>query len=178
MKLTVKQENFCNYYMETGNASDAYRRAYNAVNMKSETVNVKASELLADGKVAVRVNELQKELKDRSDITKTEAIKELTNIVRSRVTNVLNAKGKTVTIKSLSELPDEVIACISSIKSVKGGIEVKFYDKISAIDRLSKLLGWDSPQETDIRFTNDLNGWSDEQLAKFVSETVENLKTK
>lgn len=45
-KLTVKQENFCNYYIEIGNVSEAYRRAYSCSNMKDETVNVKASELL------------------------------------------------------------------------------------------------------------------------------------
>ncbi|WFE87228.1 terminase small subunit [Parabacteroides chongii] len=26
MPLTIKQENFCNYYLECGNASEAYRR--------------------------------------------------------------------------------------------------------------------------------------------------------
>lgn len=29
--------------------------------------------------------------------------------------------------------------------STRDGIEVKLYDKISAIDRLSKMLGWDKP---------------------------------
>ena len=40
--LTIKQENFCNYYIESGNASDAYRRAYSCEKMKDETVNRKA----------------------------------------------------------------------------------------------------------------------------------------
>jgi phage terminase small subunit len=42
MALTVKQENFCLAYMETGNASEAYRRAYNAGKMKPAVINVKA----------------------------------------------------------------------------------------------------------------------------------------
>lgn len=159
MALTVKQENFCNYYVETGNASEAYRRAYNADAMKPESVNVKACELLANVKITVRVSQLQKELKSRSDITKDEAVSELTNIVRCRVTNVLNAKGKTVIVKSLSELPDEVVACISSIKSVKGGIEVKFYDKISAIDRLSKMMGWDEATKVDVQGSVPVKEW-------------------
>lgn len=41
MKLSVKQENFCNYYIECGNASEAYRRAYSCSNMKDESINVK-----------------------------------------------------------------------------------------------------------------------------------------
>ena len=40
--LTIKQENFCNYYLECGNASEAYRRAYSCSNMKGDTINRKA----------------------------------------------------------------------------------------------------------------------------------------
>ncbi|MPM34677.1 hypothetical protein SDC9_81264 [bioreactor metagenome] len=162
-KLTVKQENFCNYYIETGNASEAYRRAYSCDKMKDETVNVKASELLNNGKITVRVKQLQDALQKRSDITKDEAIKELSSIVRSRVTDVLSAKGMTVRIKSIEELPDEVVACISSIKKIKGGIEVKFYDKIAAIDRLSKMLGWDKATKIDMQGSVPVKEW----LSKF-----------
>lgn len=57
--LTIKQENFCLAYIETGNASEAYRRAYNAGKMKEKTIWEKASTLLADGKVAARTEELR-----------------------------------------------------------------------------------------------------------------------
>lgn len=67
--LTPKQEAFCLAYIETGNASEAYRRAYDAGNMKPATINVKACELLADGKVAVRVAELKAEHAARHEIT-------------------------------------------------------------------------------------------------------------
>lgn len=60
MSLTIKQENFCLKFIECGNASEAYRHAYNAEKMKPETVNVKASELMSNGKVTVRVDELRK----------------------------------------------------------------------------------------------------------------------
>lgn len=165
-KLTVKQENFCNYYIETGNASEAYRRAYSCDNMKDETVNRTAIELLNNPKITARVKQLQSALQKRSDITKDEAIKELSAIVRSRVTDVLSAKGMTVRIKSIEELPDEVVACISSIKKIKGGIEVKFYDKIAAIDRLSKMLGWDKATKIDMAGSVPVKEW----LTKFGSD--------
>lgn len=42
-ELTIKQEkNFCLYHVETGNASEAYRRAYNTDGMKPETINRRA----------------------------------------------------------------------------------------------------------------------------------------
>lgn len=57
--MTPKREAFCLAYVETGNASEAYRRSYDAANMKPETVNKRASELLAEGEIAGRVDELK-----------------------------------------------------------------------------------------------------------------------
>jgi phage terminase small subunit len=68
-KLTPKQEAFAQAYVETGNASEAYRRAYDAEGMKPDVISVKASELLRNGKVAVRVEALQAKHAKRHDIT-------------------------------------------------------------------------------------------------------------
>ena len=58
--LTPKQEAFCVAYIETGNAAEAYRRAYDVkAATQHSTIYVKASELLRSGKVSVRVKELQ-----------------------------------------------------------------------------------------------------------------------
>ena len=40
--MTPKQEQFARLDVETGNASEAYRQAYNADNMKPETVTNEA----------------------------------------------------------------------------------------------------------------------------------------
>jgi phage terminase small subunit len=58
-KLTPKQEKFCKKYIETGNASEAYRHAYKAEKTKASVIHVKASEVLSNGNVTVRVKELQ-----------------------------------------------------------------------------------------------------------------------
>lgn len=57
--MTPKQEKFCALYVETGNASEAYRQAYDASKMQPATINVKASQLLAQDKISVRVGELK-----------------------------------------------------------------------------------------------------------------------
>ena len=68
-KLTIKQEKFCQVYIETGNASEAYRRAYDASGMKPNTVEKRACELLKNGKVAGRVRELASAHAQRHEIT-------------------------------------------------------------------------------------------------------------
>lgn len=77
MSITQKQENFCVAFLETGNASEAYRRAYNAEKMKTESINVNACKLLADAKVAQRVAELKREHRERHMITVDTLIAEL-----------------------------------------------------------------------------------------------------
>ena len=77
MPLTPKQEAFALAYVETGNASEAYRRAYNAENMKPAVIAVKASELLAHGNVSVRVKELQAAAVDEHKIKVSDILREL-----------------------------------------------------------------------------------------------------
>ena len=77
MALTPKQESFCLAYLETGNASEAYRRSYNAGGMKPDTINVKASELLSNGKVAVRLAELRAPAIAKAQLTVEDLLAEL-----------------------------------------------------------------------------------------------------
>ena len=86
-KLTQKQEAFARAYVETGNASEAYRRAYDAARMKPEAIHVNASKLLADTKVALRVDALQEKHAKRHDITVdriTEMLLEDRTLARSK----------------------------------------------------------------------------------------------
>ena len=172
-KLTIKQENFCNYYIESGNASEAYRRAFSCGKMKAESVNRKAVELLNNGKITARVEQLQSDLKSRSDITKEEAVKELANIVRVNPLDyieispdeqievkengdIISSNKQTVLVKDLSDLTIEQQRCIKSISPVRGGIKIEFESKISAIDRLSKMLGWVEPTKSEVNMKGSI----------------------
>ena len=75
--LTPKQEAFAMAYVETGNASEAYRRSYNAEKMKPETVNRNAKALMDNNKVATRVQELRAAHVERHEITVDDLIREL-----------------------------------------------------------------------------------------------------
>ena len=69
MKLTPKQEAFVKAFMETGNASQAYRTAYDAENMKDSAIHVSASQLLRNPKVALRLEQIRESAQKRHDIT-------------------------------------------------------------------------------------------------------------
>lgn len=78
MALTVKQEAFCCSYIENGgNASEAYRSAYNASKMLEKTVWEEASKLMASPKVSTRVRELMDAIAKRHDLTVDDILAEL-----------------------------------------------------------------------------------------------------
>lgn len=76
-KLTDKQERFAQLVVELGNNSDAYRGAYNASNMKPETINSKAYVLLQRDDIGTRVAELRGNAIKAHGITMESLLKEL-----------------------------------------------------------------------------------------------------
>lgn len=75
--LSPKQEAFCQRYLETGNASEAYRKAGYSSNMSDKTVNEASSRLLKNNKVLARVAELQAATVKRHELTIDDIINEL-----------------------------------------------------------------------------------------------------
>ena len=157
MKLSVKQEKFCNYYIECGNASEAYRRAYSCSNMKDESINVKAVELLNNGKITVRVKELQEELKRKSDITKEEVLNMLKSFMYADIRNFLTIKNGNVIFKDSEDWTDEMAMQVESVKQGKDGIEIKLNGRTWTIQRICKMLGFDSPQDMNINMVSPMS---------------------
>ena len=77
MNLTPKQDNFCRLYIELGNASEAYRQAYDAEAMAEPTVNRKAKEMLDNGKITARLDQIRAEHMRRHDLTVGDLLAEL-----------------------------------------------------------------------------------------------------
>lgn len=92
MSLTAKQEAFCLAYIETGNASEAYRRAYDAEKMKPETVNRNAKALMDNNKIATRLSEIRKPAVDAAQITLESHLQRLHDLsVKAEEAGQLNA---------------------------------------------------------------------------------------
>ena len=156
-KLTVKQEAFAKAYIETGNASEAYRRSYSAGKMKDEAVHVKASELLKHGKVAVRIAELQAGHQKRHELTVDRVVAEYARIAFADIRQVVKwgeavavtdaATGEMtitngVAIVNSADLDDASAALIAEVSQTKdGNLKVKLHDKLRALDKIGQHLG-------------------------------------
>lgn len=74
--INPKQERFCQIYVDTGNASEAYRQAYNS-KAKQESVAVSASRLLSQANVSLRVEQIREALRANHNITLADILFEL-----------------------------------------------------------------------------------------------------
>ncbi|WJM55983.1 terminase small subunit [Pseudomonas asiatica] len=68
-RFTDKMELFCLAYVETGNASEAYRRSYNTANMAEKTAQREGYNTLQKPQVQARIEELRNQVMDRHEIT-------------------------------------------------------------------------------------------------------------
>ena len=157
MALTAKQEAFALAYLQTGNASEAYRRAYNAENMKPETVNKRACELMANGAITGRLAELNAAAVSAAVMTRQEALERLSVFARTDLADLVefgsyelgrDDSGQPIVQASWhirdSALQDpKKLAAISELSATKDGIKIKTHSPLQAIQQLAKLQGWD-----------------------------------
>lgn len=80
-KRSPKQELFAQTYVLTGNASEAYRTAYNVKTKSSNTISVQASKLLSSPNISLRIKEIQMKQEEKHDITKDKILNRLKEII-------------------------------------------------------------------------------------------------
>lgn len=77
MALTQKQEAFCIAYMETSNATESYRRAYDTSKMNPATINRCAKDVIDNPKITARLVELRAPIIAKTQITVEDLLAEL-----------------------------------------------------------------------------------------------------
>lgn len=62
--ITVKQKKFADEYIEIGNATEAYKRAYYTKNMSKDTINTEAKRTLRKPPVKDYIDQRMKKIED------------------------------------------------------------------------------------------------------------------
>lgn len=151
MVLTVKQENFCQKYVEHGNASAAYRYAYDCKNMKPETIWRNATALLKNNKVTTRIKELHDMHLKKHEVTVDRIVAELEKLAFLDVRKLFNDDGN---LRPLSELDNHTAAAIVSLEveelfegkgedreHIGRTRKIKIADKKGSLDSLARVFG-------------------------------------
>ena len=101
VKLTAKQEAFAQAIADGLGQADAYRFAYDAEQMKDETVYPNASRLINNSKVAARVAELKSQVVEKQLWTREMSVKGLMSAYRIAL-EAKTSTGMTAAVKELN----------------------------------------------------------------------------
>ena len=144
-RLTPKEEAFCLAYLETGNASEAYRLSYSAKTASAKTINEKASRLLDKDKIGARLAEIRAGHQKRHEVTVDRIVAELAKIAFANSEDYFAWGPDGVEVKPSDQLTTaqrSVVSEVSQTRTAEGGtIRVKLSDKQAALEKLGKHLG-------------------------------------
>lgn len=102
VRLTQKQEMFCLEVFKGNSASDAYRVVYNCKNMKPESINRKAKELMDNGKITARLKVLRTALIKKANIDAEYVLETIVDTIERcrQARPVFDKKGNPVFIET------------------------------------------------------------------------------
>lgn len=138
--LTPKQEKFVRNLVSGMSQYDAYRKSYNAENMKRSTIDRRATELAAKSTIKARYNELIEKANEKVEIRAEDILRELKAIAFSNGSDYAKIKNGKLYFKNTEDLSDEKRKAISCIKKTKDSKSIETYDKLKAIDMLVKYM--------------------------------------
>lgn len=113
--------------------------AYIAAGYKPNENN--AARLKGTEMVSARIAEILAPSAARAAASVERIVQELERLSFSDITEALELRKNKIYVKDLKKLPKDVTACISSLKSTKDGVEVRFHNKGSAIEMLMRHKG-------------------------------------
>ena len=81
------------------------------------------------------------QLNTEHSITAARILKELGAIAFARTTQLLVVRDGVLVVNDTVDLPETLQCAIASVEKSTGGIKVKFYDKLKALELLGKAVG-------------------------------------
>lgn len=155
-ELTEKQERFCNYYLDTGSMSEAYRMAYDTSNMKPETVHRSAHSLMQYPKISTRVAEIKAQRAEESKVSRDKVENVLMDIVMADPNDLYTVDPKTgrIKMKSPNQLPKRARNSLKKIQNKRGEVTYEFNGKTEAARLLASMNGWEAPKQVSISGDN------------------------
>jgi phage terminase small subunit len=132
-ELTPKEQKFAELYVTLGNASEAYRQAYDVTTTNLDTIKAKASKLLAKDNISTTIEKLKGELSkthgiDRAFILKgyLEIISDADYTFQLGADNTLTKEDKQAFYRIMNQTSNK--------------------DKLRAYEAISKMMGLNEPE--------------------------------
>lgn len=145
-KLTDKQERFAQLVVKLGNQSEAYRQAYDVSNESADWITVKASQMMNEDNIRIRVQELREQTKKAHGIDRDRMVKYNLRLVEAW--EELWELGK-----KENKNKEEIQRFYLCKDLVKGS------DYKSCLAEISKLTGLYQPEKVEVKDTSHTTEW-------------------
>jgi phage terminase small subunit len=173
-KLTPKQQKFADLYLDIGNASEAYRQAYDCTNMTAKTIGENAHQLCKHKGIARYLSGIRKSTQEavaeKYNVTLERLTEELLPIALADAGDFYEWNSGRVSLKDSSTLTRAQRGVVSEVSQTitagGGSIKVKLHDKLGAIQQLSKLHGLVTDK---IELTKSFDDMQDDELEAFIA---------
>lgn len=160
-ELNNKQLAFCREYIIDWNGKRAYMAAY--PDSSEKAAESSASTLLRNPKVKEYIDQIKDNLEEQAGISKLRVLQEFVKIAFSNLDEYNNTW---VSRKEWDKIPDDAKAAIAEVQTdyIKGDtwdktqIKIKLYDKQKALENISKLMGYNKPEESTIKLDAQITG--------------------
>lgn len=161
IRLTEKQELFCRHYLDTeGNASEAYRMAYDTTKMQPATIHHASWELMSNPKIAQRIDTLREERRQATEEERRQVEQRLIDIVTADVSELYYTDPKTgqPRIRKPWQLSKKMRNAVKAVRGSGDNLSYELHGKIEAAKLLASLNGWNAPQQMNLRQTGGMIG--------------------
>lgn len=191
VKLTAKQQRFCDEYLIDLNATQAAIRA----GYSKKTARAQGQRMLTNVDIETHISELIRSREERTEITQDSVLRELALIAFAKASDyakvvekdamvevegnmipVLDENGNPVKYRTVEpiltdELTEDQKKAIAVIKKGRDGFEIKPYSKIQALELLGRHLGMFT-DKVEVKNTtpNAFEGLTTEELKKLIDD--------
>ena len=117
MKLTEKQKAFCDYYIESLNAAESYKRAY--VCKSDNTARTNGSRLLTNANVKSYIDERLKQIENNRIANSKEVLEYLTRVIRNEETEQVVVTDKVGNYMSEAKVINKELSAKDKIKAAE-----------------------------------------------------------
>ena len=172
--VTVQQERFAVEYVKTGRPVVAYRRAYNAVDMKQDACRVEAGRLLDNPALTLRVEHYRKIAEAGMEASVQRIALELSRIAFFDLGRLMDEDGKPIPLHELDEDTRRALNGVEINELFTGEGEarvvignVKKYRHVPKVEALRVLGQWRKMLVEQVEHGNpgDFSNLTDEELA-------------
>ena len=129
--------------------------------MSAKAISVEAARLLANPSITLAISQRRAVARDETQVDANDIAEELKRIGFASLADIGTWSKDGFILKDSSDLSPEVAAAVSEIQEIRHrdgsrGVKVKLHDKLVALDKLAKLLGYyrDDKQDRETRPIN------------------------